>query len=260
MKRPLDPKFFANAELQGKAPEAFALMPEAAAFHKTLDNSAEQDALAKVLKDMPELASFETLSWEKKEPLLRRVFAAECEVMNIDPPELTIENGVVPGPAFFDFDLENPDPGKVFLNPEALDKMDNPMAPLLLLIHETRHSAQFQDAFSARSEGPVADGYRAAFKAQRELQGFSFADFTTLLHEYEAFQFANGVVEKLTDGKVDTVGMGTLAGQYSEYGNLRTDLKLMFEELPHDAVLDCFNELERTHYAERNGLTTRSCC
>ena len=250
MKKPLDPRYFANAKLQKQAPAAFALMPEAAEFHKNHDNSAERAALAEALKKYPQLKNFDSLTWEEKEPLLRNVFATECEVLKMTPPELVIENGAIPGAAFFEFDPDNPTPGKVFLNPEVLGKMDNGYAPLLLLLHETRHSAQFQDAFSG-AEGPVAEGFRAAYRAQKELKGFSFVDFTTLLNEYEAFQFANGVVEQLTEGKVNTVGMGTLAGQYSDHGNLKVDLKALFEELPHEVILDVFNELEKPHYQER---------
>jgi hypothetical protein len=246
-----DPRFYANAELQKQAPQAFALMPEAAAFHAAMDNSQERAALAERLDAIPELKTFDTLSWGEKEPLLRRVFAEECSVLGMTPPELVIEDDAVPGPAFFDFNLENPDPGKVFLNPKALKKIDNGFAPLLLLMHETRHSAQFQRAFIANEEGPVADGFRAAYRAQRELSGYSFVDFTTLLNEYEAFGFANGVVETVTDGRVDTVGMGTLAGQYTD-GKLETDLKKLFQVLPHESVLDVFNHLEKPHYEERN--------
>ena len=58
---------------------------------------------------------------------------------------------------------------------------------------------------------------------------------------------------ELTTGRVDTVGMGTLAGQYDESGKLKTDLKAMFHLLPHDKVLDIFNQLEKPHYEERSG-------
>lgn len=248
----LDPKYFANAELQRQAPEAFALMPEAAEFHQALDNSRERKGLATALREIPELANFDKLSWGEKEPLLRRVFNTECKVLGMTPPQLVIEDDVVPGPAFFDFDVENPGPGKVFLNPKALAKIKNGFAPLLLLIHETRHSSQFQRAFVANEEGPIADGFRAAYRAQRALSGYSFVDFTTLLNEYEAFQFANGVVESVTDGRVDTVGMGTLAGQYDGNGKLKTDLKSMFHLMPHEEILDIFNQLEKPHYRERS--------
>lgn len=261
LKQPLDPKFFANAKLQKQAPGAFALMPEAAEFHKAMDNKVERAALVDALKGVNGIDNFESLEWPEKEQVLREVFAKECEALKMTAPELVIEDGAIPGPAFYDFDVENPTPGTVTLNPEALQKMDNGYAPLLLLIHETRHSAQFQRAFMSDGElGPVEKGYREAYVAQRQLSGYSFADFTTLLNEYEAFQFANGVMEKLTNGEVDTVGMGTLAGQYSDAGALRTDLKLLFEELPHEAILDVFNELEKKHYAERNGLTSKTCC
>lgn len=259
LKEPLDPKFFANAELQSQAPGAFALQPEAAAFHETLDNSADRQALAKVLRAFPQLAHFDELSWAEQEPLLKAVFTLECQTLNIEPPQLVIEDDATPGPAFFDFDLENPGPGKVILNPKALAGMNDGFAPLLLLIHETRHSAQFQHAFSG-AEDPVAEGYRAAFQAQRSLQGFSFVDFTTLLNEYEAFQFANGVVSEITGGRANTLRMGTLAGQYDESGKLKVDLKEMFRQTEHDQILDQFNELERSHYDQLKGRTLQSCC
>ena len=117
----LDPKYFANQDLQSQAPEAFALMPEAAEFHKAMDNSRERKALAEALKDYPDLQRFDQLTWAQKEPLLRRVFDSECKVLGMTPPELIIQDDVVPGPAFYDFNLDNPDPGKVFLNPKAQD-------------------------------------------------------------------------------------------------------------------------------------------
>jgi len=179
------------------------------------------------------------------------------------PPELRIENGITPGPAFFDFNLENPTPGRVLLNPAELDKEKDGFAGLLLLVHETRHSLQFQQAFGLLpgADSDVAEGYRAAYKAQKELSGkMSFVDFCVLLDEYEAFQFGNDVVGQLSGGRADTSGMGTLASQFDEAGNPRLDLPGLFREIGPEGVLDAFNELERPHYDQLHGRNRRKCC
>ena len=74
-KQALDPKYFANQDLQKQAPQAFALMPEAAEFHKAMDNSRERKALAEALKEFPDLQRFDKLTWAEKEP--RKIRASQ---------------------------------------------------------------------------------------------------------------------------------------------------------------------------------------
>ncbi len=256
-----NPKYFANEAVQRLAPEAFALQPEASAFHKAVGKVSlyERQTLVKLINKNPELKqaiiSFKDLDWEKKEIVLRKVFDLEVEALKIKAPVLIIDSSTIKGEAYFDFDIHNPTPGKVILNPEAIAKDPNPFTALLLLVHETRHSAQFQEAFMNENKNtPTAKSYRAAFTAQKEHTSkiVSFCDFLTLTNEYEAFQFGNYVISSLLDGAVDTLGMGTYASQFDQDLVLKIDLEKLFKI--HEAggssetILNIFNSLEKAQY------------
>lgn len=257
----LNPKYFANEEVQRLAPEAFALQPEAAEFHKALSQTAlyERQAMIKLIGSDAELKNkilnFKDLDWTKKEAVLRQVFDLEVQSLNIKAPVLVIDSKSIKGEAFFDFDINNPTPGTVFINPEAIVKDPNPYTALMLLIHETRHSAQFQEAFlSDDSDNPLAKSYKAAFIAQKKHADkiVSFCDFLTLINEYEAFQFGNYVVSSLTNGSADTLGMGTYASQFNADFTLKIDLKKIFEKYESgessEKILNTFNALEKAQY------------
>lgn len=256
-----NPKYFANESVQRLAPEAFALQPEASAFHKAAGKVSlhERQALIKLINKNPELKqdiiSFKDLDWEKKEVVLRKVFALEVKALKIKAPTLIIDTTTIKGEAYFDFDINNPTPGKVILNPEAIAKDPNPHAALLLLVHETRHSAQFQQAFMSNDvDNAIAKSYKAAFIAQKQHASkiVSFCDFLTLTNEYEAFQFGNFVISSLLNGAVDTLGMGTYASQFDQDFVLKIDLEKLFKI--HEAggstetILNTFNSLEKAQY------------
>lgn len=245
-------RFFANPDVQAQAPAAFALQPEASAFVQGLDQETlpQRQALIQAIQADPELvtavANWETLSIDEQIPFLRKIFVLECQVMGIQEPELVIANGATAGPAFFDFDPSQPGPGRVILNPEALAKEESKYASLSLLLHETRHSAQFQMAFSTVQAPTIfSEGFKAAFIAQKSIAISSFCDFLTLLNEYEAFQFGNYVLNRLTNGKVDLIGMGTFASQYDANGKLKIDLAKLSQEVGAGNLLTKFNELEQ---------------
>lgn len=246
-------KFFANRDIQDQAPGAFALQKQAVAFVHRIDQATrpERDALVDAILAEPELkdaiARWRDLTIEEQIPFLRRIFQIEVKVMKIAAPQLVIQSGIIPGPAFFEFDPTQPGTGKVILNPAALAKEEDKYASLSLLIHETRHSKQFQMAFPAGGDfSPFAKGYEAAFVAQKTLKGkLSFCDFLTLLNEYEAFQFGNYVVGKLTEWKVDMPGMGTYASQYDGDGKLKLDLVKLSHEVGQDNLLEAFNDAEK---------------
>lgn len=257
----LNPKYFANQSVQRLAPEAFALQPEATAFHQAAKKVTlkERLALVSLINSYPELKNnirnFKDLNWTKKEEVLRLVFDLEVKALKMIAPILVIDSKAIKGQAYFDFDINNPTPGKVILNPEELEKDPNPMAALLLLVHETRHSAQFQTAFlNGDSDNPIAKSYKAAFIAQKEhaKEIVSFCDFLTLINEYEAFQFGNYVISSLVEGNIDTLGMGTYASQYNSDFTLKIDLDALFKAHESgenkETILNTFNNLEKVQY------------
>ncbi|MEA9357940.1 hypothetical protein SHI21_17040 [Bacteriovorax sp. PP10] len=261
MAETFNPKYFANEAVQRLAPEAFALRPEAAAFHSVSGKISlkERQALIKLINENPELkaeiVNFKNLDWEKKEKVLKTVFALEVKALKIQAPILIIDSKRIKGEAYFDFDIHNPTPGTVIINPEAIAKDSNPYTALLLLVHETRHSAQFQLAFmSDNSDNPMAKSYKAAFIAQKEhaTEIVSFCDFLTLINEYEAFQFGNYVISSLVSGDVDTLGMGTYASQFNQDFTLKIDLGKLFKDYEggenKETILNTFNGLEKAQY------------
>ncbi len=251
----LNPRYFANQEVQRLAPDAFVLQPETAEFHTHLVQSQKQemnellDLIAKEPRLLSKIEKFKDLEWSEKESVLKEVFRLEVQALKIQAPELIISTTAIDGQAYFDFDIENPTPGKVILNPDELQKDSNPLSALMLLIHETRHSAQFQKAFFGNENDVLGKFYRAAFTAQKKHADKirSFCDFLTLNNEYEAFQFGNYVVTVLTHGQVDTLGMGTYASQYNKDLSLKIDLPSLFEEGTNN-VLEKFNLLEKAQY------------
>ncbi len=263
---PLDPAFFARREVEARAPRAFSLMPEAQVGLRAMEAEAitARSSLLGALKAQPDLLAsirrFPTLTWEQRLSILRAVFALECRTLEITPPELVISTTEIKGPAYFDFDPARPGTGRVILNPEAIARDPNPWTGLLLLIHETRHSAQFQLAFSEAAVGTSAydpdqprrlrrENYRAAFIAQKAFsKDLNFGDFCSLNHEYDAFRFGNFIVGAITDWKADTLDMGCFSSQFDGHGAPRIDLVKLGNLVGYEMLLDVFNELEREQY------------
>ncbi|WP_299568977.1 hypothetical protein [uncultured Shewanella sp.] len=224
--------FYANQVLQQQAPHAFALQPQSEAFlapayEITLAHAnnlvgliAQDKALTQAIKNWPHLTMDDQIPW------LKKVFELAVKSFGTQAPKLIIDNHSYPKKmVYFDFDVEVGGKGIVYLNPEKLSE-EEAFASLAFLIHETRHSYQFQRAMAGEGD-VVSQGYLAAFTAQKQLTGFGFSDFLTLLNEYEAFQYGNYVIGQLTDWQVDMINMGTFASQYDSHGQLKIDLQAM---------------------------------
>lgn len=258
----LDPKFFANAAFQRQFSGAFALQEESLDFvnqslHKTF---SEGDALIASIRNNPVLFQ-SVLDFPKLEPVqklsvLRHVFKLEVAASGLLAPELVFDDSAKRS-TFFEFDPKIQNAGRVILNPTKLFANSNPYDALLFLIHETRHSYQFQLTFNLGGEKPttISEAFDRGFAAQKQLfdQGIrpSFCDFLTLNQEYEAFLFGNYVVETLTNGSVDTSKMGTLASQHEPGHGLKINLSELAQKVGSANLLDAFNELEKAQWPDR---------
>lgn len=268
--------FYATQVLQSQLPHAFALQPEAHDFLKAAQTKTikDGDKLVELIladKDLTAaLSKWHTLSIDEQIPFLRKVFALEYRSMGIKPPKLIIDNHSYPNKmVYFDFDVTYLSPlatndsvnsGVVYLNPDKLAAQDK-FASLAFLIHETRHSYQFQLSQQQHSnvkDNQLASGYIAAFSAQKSLTGFGFSDFLTLLNEYEAFQYGNYVLGRLTQWQFDLISMGTFASQFDSTGKLKIDL-LQLANLNHRAetttetlsLLEKYNQAAKQQYQLR---------
>ena len=268
--------FYATQVLQSQLPHAFALQPEAHDFLKAAQTKTikDGDKLVELIladKDLTAaLSKWHTLSIDEQIPFLRKVFALEYRSMGIKPPMLIIDNHSYPNKmVYFDFDVTYLSPlatndsvnsGVVYLHPDKLAAQDK-FASLAFLIHETRHSYQFQLSQQQHSnvkDNQLASGYIAAFSAQKSLTGFGFSDFLTLLNEYEAFQYGNYVLGRLTQWQFDLISMGTFASQFDSTGKLKIDL-LQLANLNHRAetttetlsLLEKYNQAAKQQYQQR---------
>ncbi|TLU66777.1 hypothetical protein FE810_04520 [Thalassotalea litorea] len=254
-------KFFANEQLQQQAPGAFVLQPQAREFVNSAEQKTYQQAddlvtailahplLNKAITKWPELTI------EQQIPYLKEIFKLEHQVLNIEPPTLLIDTTTYPNRAVnfvfkTDFSGKIIDTGTVYLNPEKLKSQPH-YGPLAFVIHETRHSYQYQLAQLDQSDA-LSQGYKQAFIAQKQLSGFSFSDFLTLNNEYEAFLFGNYVVGRLTNWQVDMVNMGTFASQFDNKGVLKINLKAMAKKhAARQSILPAYNRAAETQFRLR---------
>lgn len=244
----LDP-FYANAVVQLANPRAYALTKPAIRFHAASKHTQEKERVVAQLRLNRALAkqikTFETLSYDKQVKTLEAVFKALVRAMGIPAPTLLLEKGPQERIAYFDFDPALGGTGTIYIDPGHL--LADPYETLILLIHETRHSAQFQLS-QTQIPNALAKGYKEAFRVQHQIfesgTRISFCDFSSLLNEHEAFEFANYVVNRLTGGKVNRIEMGTMASQFNEKGEPHLDvLQLLQTTRSDEETFQTFNDL-----------------
>jgi hypothetical protein len=263
--RALDPaRFFANPTVQALAPGAFAVQAESVPVLEKLARvvPAQRAALVAAIRADAELAGgiaqWGTLGWPRQKALLERLVALEARVFGVQPPILKIHEPeeAGPGPAYFEFDTEAGGTGTVHLWPSALAEEPSPHAAVMLAIHETRHSWQFQVAFGAKHgcDSTVKAAFAAGFRAQKALnRKLSFCDFCTMHHEHEAFETGNQVIGELTGWTADTQGMGCWSSQFDAQGAPRIDLLALAREFGPQGLTAAFNERERGQFVEMGG-------
>lgn len=271
MNRALDPaRFFANPATQALAPGAFAVQAESVPVLESLERlvPAQRAALVEAIRADPDLAAgvarFPDLTWPERRALIEKLVPLEARVFGANPPVLNIHgpDEAGPGPAFFEFDPDAPGTGTVHLWPSALAEEPSPHAALMLAIHETRHSWQFQVAFGTAPGAPcdpaIAAAFAAGFRAQKALgRKLSFCDFCTLHHEHEAFQMGNHVVGALTGWSADTTGMGCWSSQYDAHGAPLIDLIALARQHGAAGMTAAFNEAERGQFVQMGGSSRR---
>lgn len=278
----LDPaRFFANPAIQDQAPGAFAVQAGAVPALKGLARiaPAQRDALVAAIRAdsalLDEVKNWATIGWPRQEAAIRKIMDLECTANRCAIPPLVVHgpDEIGRGPAYFEFTPDTPGTGIVHLWPRHIAEETNPYAGLLLAIHETRHSWQFQVAFNGKhgcGRGPrdgfpvnaesgatdpaIVAGFANGFRAQKALdRKLSFCDFCTMHHEHEAFQTGNYVVGMLTGWTVDTNDMGCHSSQFDASGVSKIDILKIAEEHGADQILTVFNLLEKAQFISFGG-------
>jgi hypothetical protein len=260
-------KFFANAAVQAEAPAAFAVSPAALPALEAVERvaPAQRAALVAAIRAdkalAADVAAFPALGWDRQRKAIERIMALESRAFGAQPPPLVVHDEDGRGPAFFEFDPATPGTGTVHLWPKQLAQETSPHAALLLAIHETRHSWQFQLATGfagvARREPVLAQAFMAGFKAQQALSGkLSFCDFCTMHHEHEAFQTGNAVVGELTGWTADASDMGCYSSQFTATGAAKIDLLDLARRVGPAGLLKAFNQAERAQFEALGGSGT----
>lgn len=264
----LDPaRFFANPVIQAQAPGAFAVQASAVPVLKGLARiaPAQRDALVNAIRAdqalFEDVKSWATIGWPRQEAAIRKIMDLECTANRCAIPPLVVHgpDEIGRGPAYFEFTPDTPGTGVVHLWPRHIAEEANPYAGLLLAIHETRHSWQFQVAFAGKhgcgiTDPAVVAGFAQGFRAQKALERkLSFCDFCTMHHEHEAFQTGNYVVGMLTGWSVDTNDMGCHSSQFDASGVSKIDILKIAEQHGADQILTIFNNLEKPQFISFGG-------
>lgn len=267
-KAPLLPaRFFANPAIQDQAPGAFAVQASAVPALQGLARiaPAQRDALVAAIRAdsalSDEVKNWATIGWPRQEAAIRKIMDLECTANRCAIPPLVVHgpDEIGRGPAYFEFTPDTPGTGIVHLWPRHIAEETNPYAGLLLAIHETRHSWQFQVAFNGKHGCGVTDpaivaAFASGFRAQKALdRKLSFCDFCTMHHEHEAFQTGNYVVGMLTGWSVDTNDMGCHSSQFDASGVSKIDILKIAEEYGADQILTVFNMLEKPQFISFGG-------
>ena len=251
-----NPKFFSNGEFQSSNPGAFAVQAVTSPVIEQLDQLtvAQGDEFISALgshKDLESnMSNFDKLDLDAQTKILKAVFDVQVVSMGIQAPAFTLDPNYARG-TYFEFDPEHPDAGKVYINPRSLTTPKEPFGALMFLIHETRHSYQFQlaNTKSFANGNEIAGAWKLAFEKQKNPQGtFSWLDFMTLNNEYEAFRFSNYVMGKLTHFSASTLGMGSYASQFDRSGQPLIDLPQLLRQSGPAAFLNSFDRIEEDQY------------
>ena len=264
--RALDPaRFFANEQVQAQAPGAFAVAADALPVLEAIERvaPAQRAALVSAIRGQADLAAevaaFPGIGWTRQLAVLKRVMELECRANGVATPALVVHDPEETGhgPAFFEFDPEHPGTGTVHLWPHALAEEPSGYAALLFTVHETRHSWQFQTAFSSApgaADPVLVAAFAAGFRAQKALgRKLSFCDFCTMHHEHEAFQSGNQIVGELTGWTVSQAGMGCWSSQFDAVGHLKIDLVSLARAVGAANLRTAFNEREKGQFVEEGG-------
>jgi hypothetical protein len=230
----------ADEAIQRAEPYSFALNPEALPSLRALQakgHDERRDLVQKIQSDLILLAAFRRypeLDVEARKAVLVEIFS--LQTIGTNAPRLIYGKPPRGAGAYYVFDLKKGGPGTVYIDLEALAEESNVYAEVVLLIHETRHASQFV----RRDEFHLTPAFTTQKRIFTTGQKLSSTDFTLLIHEYEAFQFANFVVNRLTDGQVNIEDMGTPASQFNGEGSALLDLA-EFVELHRAGPVPAFN-------------------
>jgi hypothetical protein len=223
----------AHPSVQLARPKAFALTAESSAFLDALARQVEPQRrtlasrLAADTTVTDAVSRWTRMTGQQRLDALKRVADLEGEVMGFQVPPITpsSDNADQQSVQAY-FQPANDGLGEIVVFTNALAS-GNAYRAIATVVHEARHAAQFQLAFSDTSvkdadSQVLGDAYASAWQFTNELgdeSKLAYGDYTHLTAEYDAFQTGNEVAAILSGGQLSTVGYGFVDMQYDRNGS-----------------------------------------
>jgi hypothetical protein len=248
-----------NAKVEARNPLGYVLTPQAAEFRRAEERLSDTQRLklAQALVNTPGLVGA-FRAWDRtpgatKLAMLKAAAAVEGRIFDFTPPPITLEDGIPEDGTLAYFDGSDC-PGKVVLYPNAIEHGD-PWLGLATILHEMRHAYQAQLAVrgakrqlkSGSPEESLAYGFAQAYSAVNQAGGedkLSYGDYCHLCIEWDAFATGNMVTSIVSQGEVDTAGIGFADLQFDAMGECRASLGALEARVGPAGLLAAVNQAQ----------------
>ncbi|MDB5101442.1 MAG: hypothetical protein JWM80_5863 [Cyanobacteria bacterium RYN_339] len=248
-----------NAKVEARSPLGYVLTPQAAEFRRAEEMLCDTQRLklAQALVNTPGLVNT-FRAWDRtpgatKLAVLKSVAALEGRVFDFTPPPITVKSGVPEDGTLAYFDGSDC-AGKVVLYPSAIEQGD-PWMGLATILHEMRHAYQAQLALrgmkrllkSGSPEESLAYGFAQSYTAVNQVGGedkLSYGDYCHLCIEWDAFATGNMVTSIVSQGEIDTAGMGFADLQFDAMGESQAPIRGLEALVGPAKLLDAVNQAQ----------------
>lgn len=260
----------AHPSVQLAAPHAYSLTSQSRAFVKTLTDvmTPLRRSLAERLKAdatvTKGLAAWDSSTNAARLTVLKRIATLEAEVMGCAVPTVALATAKPEEAGLKAYFQPDSSAGGIVIFTDALTR-DGKYAAVSMIVHEVRHSAQYQlAATSQRSlssldadRRALAAGYMEAWDVLNKLGSeadLAYGDYVHLNVEFDAFQTGNAVATMLSGGTYDALGFGFVDTHYTAVDTPKLDLLALGATLVDSSLIAAVNKAE---FDAQKGRTVR---
>lgn len=249
-----------NATVEAETPLGYVLTPQSAEFRRAEASLGDPQrlALARALMNTPSvMTAFH--AWDRtpgatKLAVLKTVAAVEGQVFNFTPPPITCKTGV-PSNGTMAYFYGSDCIGQIVLYPDAIETGD-PWMGMATILHEMRHAYQNQLAVrgskhalkAGTAEETLAYGFAQSCSALAQVGGeskLSYGDYCHLCMEWDAFATGNMVTTIVSQGEVDTSGLGFIDLQFDATGAPLMSLQSLEAQVGPGKLADAVNRAQQ---------------